>query len=335
MRVQTTGYTRRLVTAALMAVAAFHGLVASTAALAQDYPSRSLTIVVPFSAGGGPDVAARRIAAKLSPRLGVPVIVDNRVGAGGRVGTGSVARAAPDGYTILLGTSSSLAIAPSLYKDLPYDPAKSLIPVTQVVYGPLIVAVRSSLPVQDLKGLISYAKKKQGALNYGSAGVGSVHHLAGAMLQQQLGIEMTHIPYRGGAPAWTALAAGEVDLVIDALFGGATTALGAGTARAIAVTGSEQIAMLPNAQSTRGQGISGMDVSFWWGIVAPTGTPRPIIERLNRELTAVMNEPDLKAAFADLSLDLKPSTPEAFGKLIQGDTARWRAVIDKAGIKDE
>jgi tripartite-type tricarboxylate transporter receptor subunit TctC len=322
----------RLVSAAVVLAGLF---IAPMSALAQIYPSQAVTIVVPFSAGGGPDILARRIAQQLTTSFGQPVIVDNRVGAGGRVGTEAVAKAAPNGYTVLLGTSSSLAIAPALYKDLPYDPEKSFAPVSLAVYGPMVLAVRKSLPVADLNALIAYAKENPGRLNFGSTGLGSVHHLAGELLQQTAGIKMTHIPYRGGAPAWTALVNGEIDVLIDALFGGGAPVLQAGTAKALGVTGSERISALADVPTFSERGIHGFDVSFWWGFAAPAGTPKSIVERLNKELTVALEEPGLRRSFSDLSLELTPSTPDAFGKLIAENTARWRSVVDKAAIKPE
>jgi tripartite-type tricarboxylate transporter receptor subunit TctC len=293
-------------------------------AVAQTYPTRTVTIVVPFPAGGGPDILGRRVAAKLTASLGQPVVIENRVGAGGRVGTEAVARAAADGYTILLGTSSSLVVAPALYKDLLYDSEKSFAPLSLAVYGPLILAVRSSLPVFDLKALIAYAKQNPNKINFGSTGNGSVHHLAGELFKQAAGIEMTHIPYRGGAPAWTALSTGEVDLIMDALFGGALPLLQAGTARVMAVTGNTRLSALPDVPTFTELGVKGVDVSFWWGFLAPAGTPAAAIMRLNKDLTAALNDPALKASFAEQSLDLSPSTPAQFEKLISDNLARGR-----------
>lgn len=307
----------------------------AVAAAAQPYPSRPITIVVPFAAGGGPDIVGRRIASKLSASMGVPVVIANRDGAGGRIGTGSVARAAPDGYTLLLGTSSALVLAPALYKDLPYDSGKSFAPVSLVVHGPMVLSVRSSLPVTDVRSLLAYASANPGRLNYGSAGVGSVHHLSGELLQRSAGFRMTHIPYKGGALAWNALSAGEVDLVIDAMFGGAAPALSGGKARAIAVTGPERLGALPAVPTLEEQGIRGMDVSFWWGFLVPAQTPAAIVSRLNREIVAAMSDPELKASFAVLSLDLRSSTSDEFSTLIASDLKRWRAAVVAADIKPE
>jgi tripartite-type tricarboxylate transporter receptor subunit TctC len=319
----------------LQVFAALAGTSLAGAAHAQDYPSHTITIIVPFAAGGGPDIVGRRIAAKLSTRLGVPVIIDNRDGAGGRIGTSIAARAAPDGYTLLLGTSSALAIAPALYPDLTYDSQRSFAPVSLIVQGPLVLAVRTSLPVQNLQALLAYAKQNPGKLNFGSAGIGSVHQLAVEMLQRSAGVSMTHIPYKGGSPAWSALQAGEVDLVMDALYGGAAPTLDAGKARPLAVTGLARISALPQTPTFQEEGVPSMDFGFWWGMLAPKGTPAPIVARLSSELAQVVADPELKASFAALSLDLKSSTPDTFKTLLAGDMARWHSVVEKAGITAE
>lgn len=305
---------------------------AAAPAFADGYPSRAVTIIVPFAAGGGPDLVGRRIGAKMSAVLGVPVVIDNRDGAGGRIGTAQAARAAPDGHTVLLGTSSALALAPALYSRLDYDPQQGFEPVGLIVKGPLVLSVRSSLPIADLDALLDYARKNPGKLNFGSAGIGSVHQLSVEMLKHVTHVDMTHIPYKGGAPAWTALGSGEVDVVMDALFGGAQPSLAGGKARALAVTGPRRIPFLPQTPTFAERGVQGMDMGFWWGMVAPRGTPPDAIRRLNAALTTAMSDPDLKASFAALSLDLAPGTPDEFKQLLAHDAARWRTVVQSAKI---
>jgi tripartite-type tricarboxylate transporter receptor subunit TctC len=316
--------------AALLAAATL--ALAAPAVHADGYPTHPITIVVPFAVGGGPDLVGRRIGAKISALLGVPVVIDNRDGAGGRIGTAAVARAAPDGYTVLLGTSSAMAIAPALYPKLNYDAQRGFEPVGLIVQGPLVLSVRSSLPIPDLKSLLDVARREPGKLNFGSAGVGSVHQLSVEMLKHTAGINMTHVPYKGGAPAWSALQAGEVDVVMDALFGGAQPSLESGKARALAVTGPQRIQALPQTPTFREQGVDGMDVGFWWGMFAPRGTPPATVERLNQALDAAMADPELKASFAALSLDLKPGSPADFKALLARDTDRWRTVVQSAHI---
>jgi tripartite-type tricarboxylate transporter receptor subunit TctC len=323
--------TRRQLLAAVAATACTLALPAI--GWAQAFPSRPITIVVPFAPGGGPDIVARKIAVKLAASLGTSVVVENRDGAGGRIGTASAARAPADGHTLLLGTSSGLALAPALYKDLPYDPEKAFAPIGLIVHGPLVLSVRSALPVTDIRSLLDYARQNPGKLNYGSAGVGSVHHVSGEMLRRALAIEMTHIPYKGGAPAWAAMSSGEVDLVIDAMFGGASQTLASGKARAIAITGDERLAALPSVRTFKEQGVQGMEVSFWWGMLAPRQTPAPVVSKINAALTSAVADPELKASFAALGLDLKSSTPEAFAKLISSEGGYWRTAVDSAKVK--
>jgi tripartite-type tricarboxylate transporter receptor subunit TctC len=320
----TTGLTLRRRTALIAA----GSLLLASSARAQSALTKPVTIIVPFAPGGGPDIVARKIAVKLSAGLGVPVIIDNRDGAGGRIGTAAVARAPADGHTLLLGTSSALALAPALYKDLRYDSDKSFAPVGLIVRGPLVLSVRSSLPVTDVKSLIDYAKKNPGSVNYGSAGVGSVHHVSAEILKRNAPIPMTHVPYKGGAPAWAALMRGEVDVIMDAMFGGAMPTLAAGKARAIAVTGDEPLAAYPAARPFKEQGVEGMDVSFWWGLLAPAGTPQPVVAAINKELRAALSDPQLVATFAGQGLDLQWSTPEAFRQLIASEARQWRANVE-------
>lgn len=316
----------------LLSVLAVSALAAPGIGWAQSFPSKNITIVVPFAPGGGPDIVGRRIAAKMSSSLGVSVIIENRDGAGGRIGTAAVARANPDGHTLLLGTSSGLALAPALYKDLAYDPERAFAPIGLIVHGPLVLSVRSDLPVTDVRSLADYARQNPGKLNFGSAGVGSVHHVTGEMLRRAGNIDMTHIPYKGGAPAWAAMQSGEVGVVIDALFGGAAPTLAAGKARAIALTGDERLTAYPSVRTFKEQGVSGMDVSFWWALLAPARTPPAIVARLNKELAAAVADPELKASFAALGLDLKSSSPEALGNLITSEGKYWRAAVDSAKV---
>lgn len=299
---------------------------------AQTFPSKPVTIIVPFAPGGGPDIVARRIAVKLAADLGVPVVVDNRDGAGGRIGTAVVARAAPDGHTLLLGTSSALALAPALYKDLPYNAETAFAPVGLIVHGPLVLSVRSSLPVTDVRSLVEYSRKNPGKLNYGSAGVGSVHHVSAEMLRHAASIDMTHIPYKGGAPAWVAMVGGDVDVIMDAMFGGAMQTLSSGKARAIAVTGDRRLNSQPAAATFREQGIEGLDVSFWWGLLAPANTPAPVVATINKALRNAVSDPELVASFSALGLDLKSSTPEAFTQLMASELKHWRNAAESSKL---
>jgi tripartite-type tricarboxylate transporter receptor subunit TctC len=312
----------------------------SNAAWADAYPDRRVTIVVPFPAGSGPDVYARIIAEKLSSRLGQPAIIENRPGAGGATGGRVVAKADPDGYTILFGSTSSVVVSPAVAKEAPFDPVTAFAPIIQVARGPFILSVRSALPINTLGELIDHAKKNPGKLNYGTSGPGSLHHLSTEMLRHATGIDIVHIPFPGGAQSWTALQSGFVDMIFDSM-PGPISSLQAGKARAIAVTGSKRLGDLPglptlgNVPTFEEQGVQGVDVVFWFGILAPAGTPKTIVARLNAELAASINDPEVTARFAQQSIELATGTPEAFGILIQTETTRWQQVVKTTGTKQE
>jgi tripartite-type tricarboxylate transporter receptor subunit TctC len=324
---------------ALLLVALLLPGMLNGAAWSQDYPNRRISLIVPFPAGSGPDVYARIIGEKLSQRLGQPVIIENRPGGGGSIGSRSVAKADPDGYTLLFGSTGSVLISPAVAKEAPFDPATAFAPIVQVLRGPFFLSVRSDLPIQTLAELIDYAKKNPGKLNYGTSGPGSLHHLSTEMLKQVAGIDMVHIPYPGGAQSWTALRSGIVDLIFDSMPGPIAT-LQAGKARALAVTGPKRLADLPGVALSRvptfeEQGIKGVDVEFWFGILAPSGTPKPIVDKLNAELTAVINEPDVKARFAQQSLEVAAGPADAFDRFIAKEAGRWQRLVDSTGIKQK
>jgi tripartite-type tricarboxylate transporter receptor subunit TctC len=324
---------------ALMIVATFLGALA-TPVRADDYPTRHVTLVVPFPAGSGPDVYARIIADKLTPRLGQPVVIENRAGGGGTTGGRAVANAAPDGYTLLFGSTSSVVVAPAIAKEAPYDPVSAFTPIIQVVRGPFILSVRSDLQINNLSELIDYARRNPGKLNYGTSGPGSLHHLVTEMLKRATGIDMVHIPFPGGAQSWTALQSGVVDVIFDSM-PGPISALQSGKARAIAVTGTKRLGDLPgasglaNVQTFDEQGIKGVDVIFWFGILAPAGTPAPIIAKLNAALAASLAEPDVQAKFAQQSIEAAAGTVGEFGQLIADGAKHWQKVVKDTGAKQE
>lgn len=311
-----------------------------TAAWSQPYPNRPVTILVPFPAGSGPDVYARMIGAQLAPRLGQPVVIENRPGAGGAVGGRALARSEPDGYTLMFGSTSSVLIAPAVAKETPYDPVKAFAPVIQVARGPFILSVRSDLAINSLKDLISFAKANPGKLNYGSSGVGSLHHLSTEMLKAAARIEMTHIPYPGGAQSWTALQSGVVDLIFDSM-PGPITSLQSGKARAIGVTGDRRLGALASAPmmaqvaTFKEQGVTDVDVIFWFGIVAPAGTPADIIAKLNKELAASIEEPSVKERFVQQGIEIAAGTPEQFGDVIKRGGVQWGNLVTALGLKQQ
>jgi tripartite-type tricarboxylate transporter receptor subunit TctC len=288
---------------------------------------------VPFAPGGGLDTTARRITAKLAPRLGQPVIVDNRVGAGGTIGAAAAAKAAPDGYTILF-VSISWSMTPALYQSLAYDPVKSFAPLIQTNRGPFVLAVQSAMPVNTVRDLADYAHRNPGKLNYGSAGIGSAQHFGTAILAQVLGLDMTHVPFKGAGPGWTALISGQVQVMFDSLPGAAPSLQG-GQSRAIAVTGARRLPALPGVPTLQEQGVRGADVDSWFGMVVPAGTPKDIVARLHSELSAVLRDPELLESFVKMGFEAAPGTSEEFGVFIASEVARYREAALKAGIKAE
>jgi len=310
------------------------------AASGQGYPTRPVTMIVPFPAGSGPDIYARIITAKLAPRLGQPLVIENRPGAGGTIGGRALVRADADGYTLMLGSTSSVLIAPAVAKDQPYDPATAFAPVIQIVRGPFILSVRSDLPIHNLQELIAYAKANPGKLNYGTSGVGSLHHLATEMLKHAAKIEMTHIPYPGGAQSWTAMQSGVVDVIFDSM-PGPTSTLQAGKARAIAVTGTHRLASLPEVPTLGSvptfaeQNVNDVDVIFWFGIVAPAGTPNDVVAHLNKDLAASINDPAVKERFLKDSMEIVAGSPQQFGDVIAKGAVQWRDVVTTLDLKQK
>ena len=316
---------------ALFAVA---GFALAGLAFAQPYPSRPVTIVNGFPPGGVTDTVLRLIAAKLADRLGQSVVIENRAGAAGTIGAAAVARAEPDGHTLLFGVAANLAVAPATMKSAPYDPAKAFTAVIEVARGPYIWMVKPEVPAKTMQEFIAWARQNPGKLNYGSPGQGSVHHLASEMLKQATGMEMTHVPYKGGATTYTAMLGGE----IDAMFDGMPVPLPhlkAGKIRALAVTGPKRLQALPDVPTLAEQGVAGLDVHFWWGIVGPAGLSKPVVARLNAEIARALGDPEMRATFAKWDIESSPGTPEAFAAYIAQESARWKAFVAKSGLKLE
>jgi len=289
-------------------------------------------MLVGFAPGGGTDVTARAIAQKLSAFLGQQVIVDNRAGGAGNAATETLVRASADGHTILMGTIAALAINPTLYGNLPFDPVKDLAPVAQAVNSSNILVVLNSVPATSVKDLIALAKAKPGQLNYGSSGVGGTGHLSGVLFDTLAGTVMTHVPYQGGGPAMNALLGGQIQLV----FATAATAvpqIKAGKIRGIAATTLARASVMPELPTIAESGLPGFDANNWYGIVVPARTPKTIIARLNAETVKALNAPDLKALFQTQGLDPAPGTPEQFGAYIKSEIARWAKIIKAAGAK--
>jgi len=307
-------------------------LAASFGASAQAYPSRAITLVNGFPPGGGPDILARQLASVVSKRMGQQMLVDNRPGASGTIGAGSVARALPDGYTLLFGVGSNLVIAPAALKDVPYDTLTAFAPVVEIARGPYVLVVSAKLPVNTLAELVEHAKKNPGKLNFASVGPGSPHHFAGELFKREAGIDMLHVPYKGGGPAYAAFLAGEVQVLFDSM-PGPQQHIQSGAVRPLAVTGTKRLAVLQSVPTFAEQGMPGVDIGFMFGIVAPAGTPRDIVMRLNAEFTQALSDPDVRTTLARQAVEPSPGTPEAFGALLAAESKRWKEIVAKTGFR--
>ena len=302
------------------------------AAFAQGYPTKPLHLVIPFPPGGSNDVVGRMIAFQLSDRLGKSVVVDNQGGAGGIIGTEAVARAAPDGYTLLL-ISVAHAFGSSMYK-LPYDPIGAFAPVSILGTGPVALCVTSKLPVNSLADLMALAKSKPGTLNYATAGVGSFQHLSSALFKLQSGLDIVHIPFKGGGPAMMDVVAGNTQIVIGSLIQ-MLPQISSGRLKILGVGSTKRVPALPNVPTISEGGVPGYEATNWWGIVAPAGTPRPVIDRLHKELSLILATSETKKRFETEGGEAVQMSSEAFGKFIIAETAKWAKVVKEAGIKPE
>lgn len=298
------------------------------AAAAQDYPNRPIRMVVPLSPGGSADILARLVSHDLAERLARPVVVENRVGGGGHIGADFVAKAPPDGYT-LLSAGIPQAIGMSLYKKLPYDMAKDLAPVIQCVTFPSVVAVHPSLPVRSIRELVALAKSQPGKLSYG-ANTGSPNHLGIELLNLAQNIKMTHIPYKGAGQVVGDLIAGHIELALLG-FPPAMPMVRTGRLRAIAVTGLTRSPLLPDVPTVAESGVPGYSVISWYGIFAPAGTPPAIISRLNTEVAASLKHPETNRKLVDLGADVAPTTPGRFAQIVREEIAKWAKVVKASG----
>ncbi len=323
---------RYLLQIARLAMAAATLTAAPMVAAAQTYPNSPIHLVVGFPPGGINDIAARIIGPKITASLGQTVVVENRAGAGGTIGADSVARAKPDGYTLLLGSVSNLAMAPSLYKSLPYDPTKDFSPVALVAASPNILVVYPDFPVQSVKDLIALAKQKPGTINYASAGIGTSNHLTVELLKVMADIDLVHVPYKGDAPAITAVLAGQVPMMFPTL-PVALPYIKAGKLRAIAVSSSKRSPLLPEVPTVaESGGLPEFAVSIWVGVVAPPGTPKEIVDKLNAAIRQAVDLPDIREHLEALGADPASGTPEEFSAYIASETAQWLKVARAAKI---
>jgi tripartite-type tricarboxylate transporter receptor subunit TctC len=313
-------------------VTAFIALGAS--ASAQDYPSRPVKVVVPFLAGGGTDALTRFVSKGMEQRLGQPFIVENRAGAGTTLAATAVARSDPDGYTLLVGTASTFAAAPGLYKRLAYDPTRDFSPVMYFASVPFVLVVNPSLGVNSVKELVALAKSKPGELAYASAGVGAVHHIFCELFMSMTGIKMRHVPYRGGAPAQTDVVAGHVP-VYFADAGPAAALIKSGQLKALGVTTATRSSNLPEVPTLDEAGVTGYEANTWQLMAGPSHMPEPIVNRLNRALAEVMVTPEAQNYFISLGMQPRTSTPKQAHEHIVKEAARWTEVIRGIGISIE
>ena len=315
----------------LLVVALTVGAFAAPA-MAQDYPSKPIRLVVPFTPGGVTDTGARVVADKLGARLGQSVVVDNRPGASGNIGTQMVAAAAPDGYTLLLGFDGTLVINPHVYSKVPFDTVKDFAPVSKIGDAVLIIVVHPSVPAKTLPELVAYSKTNPGGVSYGSAGTGSTPHLAGELLKIRTGANFVHVPYKGGGQSLTDVVGGQLPMLYTAV-AGAYPFVQKGQIRPVAVSSAQRLASLPDVPTVAESGVPGFESSSWIGILAPAKTPQPIVDRLQRELNAVVHSPEVKERLASLGISASGNTSVEFAKEIHADLKKYAEIVKTANVK--
>ncbi|HEY0823383.1 MAG TPA: tripartite tricarboxylate transporter substrate binding protein [Ramlibacter sp.] len=321
--------SRRRFTLGGLALAAA-AVAAPLGAHAQAYPSKPITIVVPFAAGGTTDILARVIGQALNKELGQSVVVDNRAGAGGNIGAQFAAKAVPDGYTLFMGTVGTHAINQSLYKKLTFDPVKDFAPLTRVAMVPNLLVANPGKPYKNVKELIAYAKANPGRVNFGSSGSGSSIHLSGELFNALAKVDMVHVPYKGSAPAVTDLVGGQIDVMFDNM-PSAIQHVRSGRLRALAVTTAKRSPELPQVPTIAEAGVPGYEATSWFGMFAPAGTPAPVVSRLNAALVKVLADPEVKKKLAEQGAEPYAEKPEQFAEFIRKEAAKWSKVVKESG----
>jgi tripartite-type tricarboxylate transporter receptor subunit TctC len=317
---------------ALLSAALFHAIavLTSTAAQAQTYPSKQITLIIPFAAGGSNDIVARAIGKQLSDAWGQPVIAENRPGAGGVIGASAVAAAPPDGYTLLL-VSTTFTINAAIKKSMPFDTARDFTPIAFVARSPLLFVASKDLPVKSAKDALALAKSKPDRITYASAGIGSINQIAAELIAQSAGVKLMHVPYKGGAPALNDLLGGHVDVYVSSMPQVQQLAQ-SGQVNALAVTSVKRAQLLPDVPTLDESGIPGFDLSSWWGIVGPAGMPPDVVNALNAEINKALTSPEILKFMASEGAEAEAMTPQAFGDLIHTEIQRWTKVGHEANI---
>jgi tripartite-type tricarboxylate transporter receptor subunit TctC len=301
---------------------------------AQTYPNRAITLVIPFAPGGSTTIVGRGIADKMSELLGEKIVVDNRPGAGGTVGTKAVAKSEPDGYTLVLGYTGTLAIGPSLYKNVGYDPRKDFAPIGLIGNAPNSLVVHPSFPANTIAELIAYAKANPGKVNFGSAGAGTVSHITGEYFAASAGIKLVHIPYKGTGPALTDLLGGHIPMAF-APIPASHPNVSAGKLRALAVTSTTRSSLMPDVPTISETVLPGFDASLYYGLAAPAGTPRPVIDKLNKALRDALASDEVKRQLAQDGTEITPGTPEDYAAFIDKDEKKWSQLVKASGVEQE
>ena len=313
---------------ALGATAAF-----CTSALAQDYPNRPIKVIVPFPAGQASDTIARMVGERLAKSLGQPVLVDNKPGAGGNIGTDAGAKAPADGYTLTMATAA-LPIGKHVYRKLPFDLARDFTPVTLMTITPLVLVTRIDFPARSVAELVDYTKKNPGKVTFASSGVGTSHHLSGELFKALAGVDLLHVPYKGSPPAHLDLMGGNVDIMFDNIVP-VSPHVKQGKLKALAVTTKTRAAALPDVPTMAEAGFPGFEAVAWFGLLAPAGTPKPIVDRLNREVVATLRSPDIKDRLAAMGATTVGDSPEEFGRFMAAESDKWGPIVKRAQIELE
>jgi tripartite-type tricarboxylate transporter receptor subunit TctC len=315
------------------AVAAAVIAAAPVVAVAQAYPTKPVRFIAPYAPGGATDLLTRTLAQKLTEYLGQTVVPDNRPGAGGNVGAEIAAKSLPDGYTILLAPVSPMAINVTLYgKKLPFNPEKDFAPITLVAKVPLVIVVNLNVPAKNLQEFIALARSRPGKMTYGSSGNGSSNHMTGAMLMSAAKLDMVHIPYKGGGPGMIALLGGEIDMMVAQIPSSKQLHV-AGKARALAVSGAKRSAAMPDVPTMMESGLPGFEATSWYCVVAPAGTPKAIVDRLNAEIVKALNTPEMRQRLADEGAEVEPSTPAELARFVHTEIAKWAKAVKDSGAR--